>query len=53
MIHDQLWVGMQREDGTGEGGRVEADAGASFGGTIAQSKKGKGHIGERECARGA
>ena len=33
---------MRREDGTGEGGRVEGDAGASFGGSIAQSKKRKG-----------
>jgi hypothetical protein len=27
---------MWREDGTGEGGRVEGDAGASFGGSAAQ-----------------
>ena len=33
---------MRREDGSGEGGRVEGDAGTSFGGSAAQCKKGRG-----------
>src|SRR5258706_3726497 len=33
---------MRKEDGAGEGGRVEGDAGASFGGCVARSKKERG-----------
>ena len=33
---------MRREDGTGEVGRADDDAGASFGGNVTQSKKGRG-----------
>ena len=42
VIHDQWWLGVLKEDGTGEGGRVEGDAGASSGGSVAQSNKGRG-----------
>ena len=38
---------MRREDGTGERGRVEGNAGASFGDSVAQSK-----MGRRKCSHG-
>ena len=50
VIYDQWWLGMRKEDGTGEGGRVEGNAGASFGGSVAQSKKGRG-VWDSEGAR--
>ena len=42
MVYVQWWLGVRREDGTGEVGRADGDAGASFGGNVTQSKKGRG-----------